>query len=322
MLSFLHIPIRLIKDMYSTDDALLLSYIYASTASKHNNIQEHINGYAWCWDPQHIIANNINMSLSTLKRCVSRLKERGMLVVEQLNSTSLDHTNYYRLTDDALAYFLTKKDLVDQFKKNQSIGSKRTGDYIDTNTHTITHTISKRNIKEKEKKNTVATSVADSVFLEKNKFSDLEASNESNLQDGIALGYDNKNSIQTTSDAIQDVFERFWMLYPRKIVKSEANKLFRKLKIEDAKKIVDYMISGRIKFSQEPKFIPYPTTFLRQKRYLDVLDAPTIQQVYEFAASFRNDTKWARRVAEDYCKSNTIKDYQDYVKSYFYVSKF
>ncbi len=313
MLSFLHIPIQLIKDMYSTDDALLLSYVYASTASKNNNTKEHIDGYAWCWDPQDVIANAINISVSTLKRCVLRLKERGMLAVDQLNKGVLDHTNYYRLTDYALSYFLTQKELIDKSNLSQPISSKRADDYIVSNTHTNTHTISKRNIK--ENKNTTATIVAD-------RFSDLEASNESNLQNGTTLGSDNKNAIQTTSDTIQDIFEKFWILYPRKIVKSEANKLFCKLKIEDANKIVDDMISGRIKFSDEAKFIPYPTTFLRQKRYLDISDAPTIQQVYEFAANLRNDTKWARKVAEDYFKSNTVKDYKDYVNSYFYISKF
>ena len=313
MLSYLHIPIQLIKDMHSTEDALLLSYIYASTSIKHNNPKEYINGYAWCWDPQHAIASNIDISVSTLKRCVSRLKERGMLVVEQLGSTSLDQTNYYRITEEALDYFLPKKELVHQSPKDQCISSKRADDYIDTNTHTNTHTISKRNIKEKKK--ATATIVAD-------KFSDLEASNKSNLKSGTWLGSHNKRVIQATSDHIQDLFDKFWMLYPRKIVKSEANKLFCKLKIEDAKKIVDDINSGRIKFSDESKFIPYPTTFLRQKRYLDVSDAPTKQQVYEFAANFRNDTNWARKVAEDYCKSNTTKDYQDYVKSYFYISKF
>ena len=313
MLSFLHIPIQLIKDMYSTDDALLLSYIYASTASKYNNTKEHIGGYAWCWDPQQIIASTVGISVSTLKRCVNRLKDDGMIVVERLNTDALDHTNYYRLTDKSLVYFLTQKELIDRLKLDSSMSSKRADDYIVSNTHTNTHTISKRNIK--ENKNTTATSVAD-------KFSDLEAPNESNLRNGITLGSDNKNATQTTSDIIQDVFEKFWTLYPRKIVKSEANKLFCKLRIEDAKKIVDDMIYGRIKFSEETKFIPYPTTFLRQKRYLDISDAPTIQQVYEFAANLRNDTKWARKVAEDYFKSNTTKDYKDYVNSYFYISKF
>ena len=305
MLSYLHIPICLIRDVKSTDDALILSYIYASTASKYNNPQEHIGGYAWCWDPQHIIASTVGLSVSTLKRCVNRLKDNGMIVVERLNTDALDHTNYYRLTDKSLVYFLTQKELIDKLKMNSSMSSKRADDYMYTNTHTNTHTINNNK-----------------YIDQNNKFSDLEASNESNLQNDIAVGSVNKRRVERTSDAIDEIFDKFWTLYPRKVVKSEAYKLFCKLKISDAQKIVDDMSSGRIKFSEDTKFIPHPTTFLRQKRYLDVSDAPTKQQVYEFAANFRNDTNWARKVAEEYCKSNTTKDYKDYVKSYFYISKF
>lgn len=298
-------------------EAGILGYIYASISTKYNS-QDTIDGVAWCYDTYATISQYFGISVKTTQRYLLKLKELDMVIVSQQNKHNGDLTNYYTLTEQALSHFIT---IANHQVKLTSPSSqidlthqvKLTSSYIDTNNHTNNHTNIKRNIK--ENKNTTATVVAD-------KFSVLEASNESNLQNGTTLASDNKNAIQTTSDTIQDVFDKFWMLYPRKVVKSEANKLFLKLKIEDAKKIVDDINSGRIKFSEDTKFIPYPTTFLRQKRYLDVSDAPTIQQVYEFAANLRNDTKWARKVAEDYCKSNTTKDYQDYVKSYFYISKF
>lgn len=296
-------------------EAGILGYIYASISTKYNS-KDTIDGIAWCYDTYSTISQYFGISVKTTQRYLLKLKELDLVIISQQNKHNGDLTNYYTLTEQALSHFTT---VANHQVKLTSPSSqidlthqvKLTSSYIVSNNHTNNHTNIKRNIKE----NTTATIVAD-------KFSDLKASNESNLQNGTALGSDNKNATQTTSDTIQDVFEKFWTLYPRKIVKSEANKLFLKLKIEDAKKIVDDINSGRIKFSDEAKFIPYPTTFLRQKRYLDISDAPTIQQVYEFAASLRNDTKWARKVAEEYFKSNTVKDYKDYVNSYFYISKF
>jgi hypothetical protein len=75
--------------------------------------------------------------------------------------------------------------------------------------------------------------------------------------------------ISIKSDWPEDYRERFWQAYPRKIGKKAA---LRKLEtIENANEVsFDRLLSAIRKISAtEEKFIPHPTTWLNQGRYLD-----------------------------------------------------
>lgn len=69
-------------------------------------------------------------------------------------------------------------------------------------------------------------------------------------------------------------FEDFYNLYPRKISRSNAEKSFKKLNKKDKSLAYD----GIIKYNRfweenktEPQYIPYPSTWLNQKRWEDEL---------------------------------------------------
>ena len=69
-------------------------------------------------------------------------------------------------------------------------------------------------------------------------------------------------------------FDEFYKLYPRKISRSNAEKSFKKLKKGD--RFLAY--EGIIKYNKfwlenevEPQYIPYPSTWLNQKRWEDEL---------------------------------------------------
>ncbi|GMB10235.1 MAG: hypothetical protein NkDv07_0020 [Candidatus Improbicoccus devescovinae] len=68
------------------------------------------------------------------------------------------------------------------------------------------------------------------------------------------------------------LFEKFWSMYPKKVAKQAAFRIFRKIsKIEET---LNLILAGleRWKLSeqwQNPQFIPYPATFLAQKRWED-----------------------------------------------------
>lgn len=77
-------------------------------------------------------------------------------------------------------------------------------------------------------------------------------------------------------------FGRFWKAYPRKLAKGDAEKAWNALKPDDtlaeqilkavaaAQKSEDWRKDGG-------KFIPYPATWLRAKRWLDESGAPTVR---------------------------------------------
>jgi len=74
------------------------------------------------------------------------------------------------------------------------------------------------------------------------------------------------------ADNVDVLFEQFWSAYPKKVAKQAAFKTFRNIpKIEAT---LDKILAGVEKWEnsgqwQDPQFIPYPATFLNQKRWED-----------------------------------------------------
>tara|TARA_Y100000593_G_scaffold44810_1_gene85391 strand:+ start:559 stop:954 length:396 start_codon:yes stop_codon:yes gene_type:complete len=75
-------------------------------------------------------------------------------------------------------------------------------------------------------------------------------------------------------DLKEIAFDDFYKLYPRKISRSNAEKSFKRLNKKD--KVLAY--EGIIKYNKfweenktEPQYIPYPSTWLNQKRWEDEL---------------------------------------------------
>ena len=79
-------------------------------------------------------------------------------------------------------------------------------------------------------------------------------------------------------DQNENNFNKFWTTYPRKIGKAAAKQsFFTALQKTNADKIIEASRDfGNSMQDQEKKFIPHPRTWLRQKRWEDVLEIPEI----------------------------------------------
>ena len=80
-------------------------------------------------------------------------------------------------------------------------------------------------------------------------------------------------------------FNAFWSAYPRKDNKSEAKKAFGKVKVS-----VDVLIKAIEQYKKTPQwmknggqFIPYPSTWLNQKRWEDEIGTSTTEEVDIYA---------------------------------------
>ena len=71
-------------------------------------------------------------------------------------------------------------------------------------------------------------------------------------------------------------FDKFWTTYPRKIGKAAAKQsFFTALQKTNASKIIEAARDfGNSMKDQEKQFIPHPRTWLRQKRWEDVVEIP------------------------------------------------
>lgn len=97
----------------------------------------------------------------------------------------------------------------------------------------------------------------------------------------------------TPQGGTDDLFDRFWKAYPKKVGKGEARKAFGKLK--PTEKLTDQLVIavGEQKLSEQwrrdnGRFIPNPATWLNQGRWGDELTPAVCQEVsFDLAAAFR-----------------------------------
>ena len=107
-------------------------------------------------------------------------------------------------------------------------------------------------------------------------------------------------------------FDDFYKLYPRKISRSNAEKSFKKLNKRDK----NLAYEGIIKYNKfwakektEPQYIPYPSTWLNQKRWEDELiikEVKTLKTNHDAEVlKFREKQK---ELEEDSASENEIQD--------------
>lgn len=70
-------------------------------------------------------------------------------------------------------------------------------------------------------------------------------------------------------------FDQFWSIYPRKKAKADARKAFDRIKWTPAlwEQLLTALEWQRKEWS-DPRFIPYPATYLNQARFEDEPDTP------------------------------------------------
>ncbi len=85
------------------------------------------------------------------------------------------------------------------------------------------------------------------------------------------------NIIPSSDDDCDSHFTSFWKAYPKKVGKGDAEKKFKKLKVDDT--LLETMLSAisnqkRTEQWQDTKYIPNPSTWLNQMRWEDEVELP------------------------------------------------
>lgn len=62
-------------------------------------------------------------------------------------------------------------------------------------------------------------------------------------------------------------FDEFWFNYPKKVGKPKAEQSFKNLTVKDQKALLSAI--GGYQFSSDRQFIPFPATFINQRRWED-----------------------------------------------------
>ena len=111
------------------------------------------------------------------------------------------------------------------------------------------------------------------------QFNHIEKKMQNHIEENFA--YNNTNNNNTIiKETYKEKFETFYKAYPRKVGKSNVEKWFSKNKPND--ELFELMIKKLESFKKTPdwlkdngQFIPYPATWLNQKRWEDELEVET-----------------------------------------------
>lgn len=93
-----------------------------------------------------------------------------------------------------------------------------------------------------------------------------------NTTDELEFHQDKQNIKQNIKQGAPDLFPLFWDDYPRKVSKVAAKKAFDKIKVNDSllKQMLKALeVQKQSKQWQIKEYIPYPTTWLNQRRWED-----------------------------------------------------
>jgi hypothetical protein len=101
------------------------------------------------------------------------------------------------------------------------------------------------------------------------------------------------------STPLDPLFDEFWFVYPKKIGKLTAMKVFEKIpKIEETQ---EFILAGVEKWKastqwQDPQYIPYPATFLKNRRWED--------EIQDGGANYARSAVSARKPCTEYTEGD------------------
>ena len=108
-------------------------------------------------------------------------------------------------------------------------------------------------------------------------------------------------------------FESFWNLYNKKVGdKKKVEKKWNKLKDDERQKIID-TLPNFLNSIQDKQFLPYPVTYLNQKRWNDeiVINSNVNKKHYYLSSPFGT---WDGLLTEDEFKAKTLTNYWTLIK--------
>jgi hypothetical protein len=129
---------------------------------------------------------------------------------------------------------------------------------------------------------------------------------------------------QIPSNELMTQFENWWSIYPRKVGKVDAQKHFMRIMRAPGAPTIQNLIDGThalIAEKREHKFVPHPSTWLRQGRWDDErVDAPAVDVVVErvppeFERAL-STLSALRLVGELHDPNNLMVSYSDAAKTY------
>lgn len=234
-------------NLFGLNGAVILQQFHYWITEKQANPSKYANsfkdGHCWVYMSIKSICDKYPFlgSERTVKRVLSDLKDSGVLAVGNYNKMSMDKTNWYRINYQRL----------NQLVSNAS----GQNDPID------------------------GDKMARSIVPELPNGSGQN--DPSNTRDYPETTAEITLKTPIPPKGASESFEKFWSAYPKRVGKQAAEKAWKKIK-PDSRELIFQDLADRPKLDQnwlkdQGQFIPNPTTYLNQGRWLDEWEPPKQQ---------------------------------------------
>jgi hypothetical protein len=200
-------------------------------------------------------------SQSQIKHAIRKLEKRGILIIGNYNKRSMDKTKWYRINYEEFERIFPSDKIVQPLEK-----FIQSSDKIIPSSDKIVQPLE---------------------IIVRPLDNDSQAIPEITSETTSKITTDNKEKNKTYTppeNIIEEMFNRFWTLYPKKVAKKKAYSSFIKIKGLDNEKLEKIMkvLGEQIKSinwqKDKGQFIPYPTTWINEERWEDEIIIPHQQK--------------------------------------------
>ena len=261
-----------IAQKYGVNEAIILNYFLFWLSKNKANKKHGHDGRYWTYNTMAAFAEQLPyMTVNQVRRALEKLRKEGLIMVGNYNASSYDRTAWYTLTDEGMRL------LGVDFHTN---GDDEEAKSICENSHFHLANLPNGN---GENARPIPVILPVNITVSNTERESIKQTEEIKQVNELSL-------VNTAvAETQKQGFESFWEAYPRKVSKPLAEIAWRGVPVNTGiyNRILDAVERyKKTRQWQDESFIPYPATFLQDRRWEDDIPAPVKKNAQGGAMSY------------------------------------
>lgn len=261
-----------IAQKYGVNEAIILNYFLFWLSKNKANKKHGHDGRYWTYNTTAAFAEQLPyLTANQVRRTLEKLRKEGLIMVGNYNVNPYDRTAWYTLTDEGM--------------KLLGVDFHTDGEGNDAKSIRQNTQIHLANLPNGNGKNAKPIPVILPVNIT------VSNTERESIKQTEEINQVNERPLSNTAVAEMQKqgFESFWEAYPRKVSKPLAEIAWRGVPVNAG--IYDRILDAVERYKktrqwQDESYIPYPATFLQDRRWEDDISAPTKQNTPRGAMSY------------------------------------
>lgn len=275
-----HFKVALAKE-FGIEAAILIDEFRFQISRNKANEKNFYDGRYWTYNSQKAYAEIFPyLSVGQIKRIISSLVDKGIMLKGNYNTNQYDRTNWYAFSDQGLS--IVQNCYIDELKMTN--GRVETSSPIPS---TIPSTIP-----------SISFTPSDECY-DGGLFDDADASTLTMLSSENNLPHAPRNK-NVTSEQMAEQFEDLWLMYERKGSKANAKKEFAKLNEEEVA-MMRLHIPAYLQSRPERQYRQDFERYIKYKTFFSVVYSKSNEVLYDPDAA---NTSATQKTQQEYKKEN------------------